>query len=495
MHPPSERPKMVGVNAVAAPHVDLSGPVERPSTASPGWLLGAAGLIAGLGVAAGLAISFSRHGVRDSPAWRRDGYSDVLELLVTAGAATLAGVGIVWWRRRPGNRIGGLLVCLGADVAAVQSFFWLDTRWMLVAWTLATLALRPLISWLVLAWPAGRLRPSDRRVVAGFAAVEFAIGLAALLSFAPADSRNPIGLLDWPDASAVFFDLNQLVVMPVGAAIVLGIVVRRRRSLPVGARRLALPVVIAASIALAADAIPNPARGFVGDLLDGTAGTTPLGFVVGLFDAGRFVAIAVTLAWAGRLQLRSTPAGTAIRYAEIGELAGQSSVRDLLSAATGDPTARIAYRRASGWLGAGGAPVELGGAGRTVTLLERDREPVAAVELDCTFDDRPSALETAAATVAAALDNERYQALALARLADVQQARLRILDAEDAARRRLERDLHDGAQQHLVGLALEARLAALGRDPVEIDALRAGIAAGATPAHWVGRWCPTSDAR
>ena len=49
---------------------------------------------------------------------------------------------------------------------------------------------------------------------------------------------------------------------------------------------------------------------------------------------------------------------------------------------------------------------------------------------------------------------------------EVRQSRARIVDATDAARRRLERDLHDGAQQRLVSLSLALRLARprLGRD-------------------------------
>jgi signal transduction histidine kinase len=58
-----------------------------------------------------------------------------------------------------------------------------------------------------------------------------------------------------------------------------------------------------------------------------------------------------------------------------------------------------------------------------------------------------------------AIDNERLGAEALAELADLRASRMRIVDAADGARMRLERDLHDGAQQRLLALSHELRLA------------------------------------
>src|SRR5262249_38773524 len=68
-----------------------------------------------------------------------------------------------------------------------------------------------------------------------------------------------------------------------------------------------------------------------------------------------------------------------------------------------------------------------------------------------------------------ALENERLQAEVAARLEELRRSRARIVEAGDTERRRLERDLHDGAQQHLVGLSLSLRL------------LRSRLPAGAHP--------------
>ena len=58
-----------------------------------------------------------------------------------------------------------------------------------------------------------------------------------------------------------------------------------------------------------------------------------------------------------------------------------------------------------------------------------------------------------------AVDNERLLAQAMAQLADLRASRTRIVEAADATRRRLERDLHDGAQQRLLALSYEIQLA------------------------------------
>jgi signal transduction histidine kinase len=67
-------------------------------------------------------------------------------------------------------------------------------------------------------------------------------------------------------------------------------------------------------------------------------------------------------------------------------------------------------------------------------------------------------VQAAAAAAALALDNERLKADLRARVEELRVSRVRIVEAADTARRRLERDLHDGAQQQLVSLALDLRL-------------------------------------
>jgi signal transduction histidine kinase len=96
--------------------------------------------------------------------------------------------------------------------------------------------------------------------------------------------------------------------------------------------------------------------------------------------------------------------------------------------------------------------------GEAVTVLERDGVRLGALVHDAALLEEPELLEAVAAAARLALHNERLAAEAGARLREVQASRQRIVEAADAERVRLERDLHDGAQQRLLGLALRLRM-------------------------------------
>jgi signal transduction histidine kinase len=137
-------------------------------------------------------------------------------------------------------------------------------------------------------------------------------------------------------------------------------------------------------------------------------------------------------------------------------------VRELLAESLGDHSVAIAY-----WLPDRGMFVDETGrrvelphpaSGRTWTAVERDGRPVAAIVHDAALDTTSELVQAAAAASSLAIDNERLKADLRARLEELRVSRLRIVEATDEARRRIERDLHDGAQQQLVALALELRL-------------------------------------
>jgi signal transduction histidine kinase len=137
-------------------------------------------------------------------------------------------------------------------------------------------------------------------------------------------------------------------------------------------------------------------------------------------------------------------------------------VREMLAESLGDRTLSIAYwlpdREA--FVDEAGRPVDLPdpGSGRAWTAVERNGVRVAAIVHDAALDTGPELVQAAAAAAALALDNERLKADLRARVEELRVSRVRIVEAADAARRRLERDLHDGAQQQLVSLALDLRL-------------------------------------
>jgi signal transduction histidine kinase len=149
--------------------------------------------------------------------------------------------------------------------------------------------------------------------------------------------------------------------------------------------------------------------------------------------------------------------------AVLGRRAGQEGpIRELLAERVGDRTLSIAYwlRDRETFVDELGRPVEMPrpGSGRAWTAVDHDGRRVAAIIHDAELDTTPELVNAAAAAAALALDNERLKADLRARVEDVRISRARIVEAADAARRRLERDLHDGAQQQLVSLALDLRL-------------------------------------
>ena len=137
---------------------------------------------------------------------------------------------------------------------------------------------------------------------------------------------------------------------------------------------------------------------------------------------------------------------------------GTVSVRDALAEALGDPDLTLAYwlPRPGRWVDAEGRPVELPES-KAVTEIE---QTVAAIVHDPALLEEPELVRAAGAAAGLALRNERLDAELRARYEDLRASQARLVAAGDEARRRIERDLHDGAQQHLVSLALMLRMAA-----------------------------------
>jgi len=137
---------------------------------------------------------------------------------------------------------------------------------------------------------------------------------------------------------------------------------------------------------------------------------------------------------------------------------GGSAV-DTLRAALGDRGLDIAYPAPGGaWRDRLGQPVTLPGSG--VTLVTDNGENVVALIHGSTARIDRGSVTGAIAAARILLDTERIEAGALARVNDLRLARRLAADAADNARAKLERDLHDGAQQRLVALRYALGLAA-----------------------------------
>jgi signal transduction histidine kinase len=142
---------------------------------------------------------------------------------------------------------------------------------------------------------------------------------------------------------------------------------------------------------------------------------------------------------------------------ELGK-GGAASVRDALSRAVGDPTLELLLwlpdRQA--WVTESGVETRLPDDGdRAVTLVG---EQLAAIVHDPVFLDQPALIEAAGSAARFALENERLHVQLRAQLAELRDSRARVVRSADEERRRLERDLHDGAQQRLLGLGMALQL-------------------------------------
>jgi signal transduction histidine kinase len=174
-----------------------------------------------------------------------------------------------------------------------------------------------------------------------------------------------------------------------------------------------------------------------------------------------FIALPLALL-AGFLRARLARAGVGDLLLEL-ERTPPQGIREALARALGDPTLDVAFwlpeRRE--FVDAGGQTVDLpaDGGSRAVTRLEENGEPLAALVHDASLRDEPKLVRAAGAAARLALENARLHADMRAQLAKVQESRVRIVTAADDERRRIERDLHDGAQQRLVALALQLRSA------------------------------------
>ncbi len=147
-----------------------------------------------------------------------------------------------------------------------------------------------------------------------------------------------------------------------------------------------------------------------------------------------------------------------------------ADLRGPLARALGDPSLVLVYwlPEFASWADQDGKPLDLPtGAGRATTLIERDGAPVAALVHDAALNEERELLDAVGAAGAIALETGRLHAELRAHVDELRGSRARVIEAGQKERQRLERDLHDGAQQRLIALSLDLAMleASLGGDP------------------------------
>jgi signal transduction histidine kinase len=423
-----------------------------------------------LGVAAvALAVgAFSLVVARDDPTYWFAGTSTFAGVAFLAAGWALIGCGLAFWLRRPASRFGPLLAAAG--------FAWFLLEWnnpgigSALAFTVGLClhaACPPLVGHAVLAYPGGRLGSRTERGAVALAYVGgvLVLGILPALVFDPrvqGCTECPSNLLAVSDRSELWTDLY----------------------------RVGLYLGLASAVFLAALAIVRLARASTWARAVFALGAAYLGFVAAWFssslDRGQlsngslerrlWLAQAAALAvlaggvawnWVRSRRARSVVARLVVDLAHSPPPGG---LRDVLAETVGDPDLVLAYPLdgTSRLVDARGRPVELN-VRQEQTRVIRDGSVVAVLAHTPGLLADEQLVDEVAAAARLALENERLQAQVGARLEELRASRARIVEAGDAERKRLERDLHDGAQQRLVGLSLSVRLAraqlATGTDP------------------------------
>jgi signal transduction histidine kinase len=312
---------------------------------------------------------------------------------------------------------------------------------------------------LVLAFPSGRLtdRPDRLFVVASYAFLVVTRLAWAIVWTQPIDRvgfspRNPFVLWPNPDLARLLGPVAIVVLAPVLlAGVLLGLARHWRRASP-ALRRALLPMTVAAPVQLAITvawhlAGANPSEwGFLRSALQhpiiALAGVVfPVGLLIGL------------------VRTRLSRASIAELAVDLGRGVRIGGLRETLARALRDPTLQLAFPApdGDGFVDPEGQPTELprDESGRGVATLERDGETLAVLVYDPQIEaEDPGRVAAVGSVARLALENERLAAQVRAQLEEVRASRARIVEAADAERRRIERDLHDGAQQRLVALAM-----------------------------------------
>jgi signal transduction histidine kinase len=376
-------------------------------------------------------------------------------------------VGLAWsligldeWRRRPTNSIGPLMVFLG--------FAWFASLLVYSSVSpLYTIGLffRPLfiavLNHVLLAFPSGRLEGRLSRAIVVAAYVDTIVVVGASVPFQEPDATGVRNLV-LVEPNAALADGLRNAARWIGVALLLTsltlIAQRWRRATPPW-RRAVAPVLWWGAAAAAVGALR-----LLNDALGQPLGRVELGFFVLLAT----VPFALEL---GLLRSRLARGAVAELVVELGQTRAPGKLREALARALHDPALTLAYwlPEQGRYVDSEGQPVELprDDSALTTTIVERDGRRVAALVHDASLREDPELVDAVCAAAGLALENERLQAELRAHLDELRASRVRIVEAADAERRRLERDLHDGTQQRLVSVSMALGLAEskLGSDP------------------------------
>ena len=370
--------------------------------------------------------------------------------------------GALAWVRRPDSRVGPILLAIGVDwfvgTNIRSSVDWISH----VARTFQGYY-EPLIGVLVLAYPTGRVAGRlERSVLIAWFVDQAAWSVAQLVLLRP---LSWYGCPTCPDTIDAFIANRQLLetlapMLLAGSVLcAVGVLLLAARRLitagPAGRRRLVPVAVAALALAVGIVATNGLRLTFVPALFNDPM-TAALSYAIDMLAA-----VAVLF---GLLQDRLARTGVAdlvidLRRDAESVVTDPRRLRDALARALGDPTLElfVADPGGSNYRDVAGTPIQLPGSTprRAVTLIGGEGRPAAAIAHDPALLDDPGLISAVTTAVRLEADNRQLAGRVERQLAELRASRARIVTASDDERRRVERNLHDGAQQRLISLSME----------------------------------------
>ncbi len=384
-----------------------------------------------------------------------------------------------------------VLVPMGVGMWAVSRPRHRRFGWLLigcgVVWSLATLAesdasvpysigrlagwlVTVLVLFLILAFPSGRITVRGDRLLMAVGSAVFSVlylPTALLVDDYPTQTPwalcrddcplNAFQLVNHEPAiiGAIVQPVRDALIIVLFAAVIARLVARTLTASRIRRRTLA-PVAAAAVIALACLIAFVVTR----RIAPGAPTADTFGWLYGLSIPGIGVAFLLgLLVW--ELFVAQALRGLA---PGLRDHTSSRELADALRHALGDPSLILAFRDEDDalWVDSASAPIDIARAraqGRTVTVESVDGRPVAALIADPALLDDPELRDTVMMYALAAMDNARLGRSLHASLDELDESRARNARVAAAERRRLERDLHDGAQQRLVAIGIKLGLA------------------------------------
>jgi signal transduction histidine kinase len=377
------------------------------------------------------------------------------------------GVGLLAGHARADGRFGQLLLAIGAAASLTALAHAQDSTLYSVG-RVAVWLVVPASLYLMLAFPSGRVtHPADRRIVAGVAALVGVLYLPTALiapefpspmPWTSCGADCPPNAFDVVHVDPAVVDairiVREVLALVAVSAVAVALALRARRSSGL-LRAALLPVVAVAAF----QAVVFPAyqwmrvSGHVSSVVD----------LIGW--AWIFTTPAIALSFAGGLLQRRLQVASVIQRLtwELRPPADADRLRDSLAVALEDPELRVVYWLSGDpgrWVDESGRPVAAPGHedGRVSTEVVMEGRLVAAVVHDAALAPDPELVRAAASYGLVVLENTRLIEELRGSLQRLSESEHQRMTAEARERKRIEQDLHDGAQQRLVALRINLGL-------------------------------------